>query len=485
MMLFSNNEKNKMLNDLNKIIKKTYTSETKSPKIDNQFIKMQEVLDYYNKKYKVDFQKFTLESLADSSYDELLNELNHERDDDKQKDEGKDIQSEDIEKNVQEQIDKSKMPSDTLDKEGIMKELSEMAEDEKNISEKDINSFVKAATIKAIYKATLEKYEQNRKEISKHAGIVLRRDGEFALEDRLAMENRQYEVYLQKLSKQYKNIDPNHKDLQSDEKVRNKEEVIRDEHNKQEETKEKKREEEIARIVLLYDEKESIEEDMARMSANPTTFDEAKFNELQDKLYKVDKELSQKPGPATLIENARRDEKQEELDSKTLGMKGNTPNAGVAKTTRENENREQINDNKIISETQESIEQSSENIEDVIKRYRQCRDKGDYEGAKEQYKILKTMSGSKENLENNVKDINDDGKEDYRTSSEKEDNLREELGIDAVNDDERTAELDLMDAEVDEMAESNGIQNEEMYKTQEENNYEPKQHTLYGNKRPY
>lgn len=485
MMLFSNNDKNKMLNDLNKIIKKSYMSETKSTKIDNQFINMQEVLDYYNKKYNVDFQKSTLESLADSSYENLLKELNHDRDDDKEKDEGKDIQNEGIEKTVQEQIDKSKMPSDTINKEEIMQELGELAEDENEITSKDINSLVKAATIKAIYKATLEKYEKNRNEIKKHADIVLRRDGEFALEDRLARENRQYEVYLQKLSKQYKDIIPNHKDIKLDEKVKNKEEVIRDEHNKQEEIKEKKREEEIARIVLLYDEKESIEEDMAQMSANPTTFNEAKFNELQDKLYKVDKELADKPGPATLIENARRDEKQEELDAKALGMKGNTPNAGVAKTTRENENREQINDNKIISETQESIEQSSENIEDVIKRYRQCRDKGDYEGAKEQYKILKTMSGSKENLENNAKDINDDGKEDYRTSSEKEDNLREELGIDAVNGDERTAELDLMDAEVDEMAESNGIQNEEIYKTQEESNYEPKQHTLYGNKRPY
>ena len=221
------------------------------------------------------------------------------------------------------------------------------------------------------------------------------------------------------------------------------------------------------------------------MSANPTTFSKERFNELQNKLYKVDKELADKPGPATLIENARRNEKQEELDAKELGMKGNTPNAGVAKTSRENESKEQINDKKIIRETQESIEQSSENIEDVIKRYHQCRDKGDYEGAKEQYKILKTISGSKENLENNVKDVTDDGKEDYRTSSEKEDNLKEELGIDAVNDDERTAELDFMDAEVDEIAKSNGIQNEEIYKTQEESDYSPKQHNLYGNKRPY
>lgn len=485
MMLFSDNEKNKMLNDLNKIIKKTYMTETKSPKIDNQFIKMEEVLDYYKRKYNLDFQKSTLESLSDSSYDKLLNELEPDRDDDKQKVEGKDIQNEEIEKTVQEQIDKSKMPSNTLDKEGIMKELSEMAEDEKDISEKDINSFVKAATIKAIYKATLEKYEQNRKEINKHADILLNRDGDFALEDRLARENRQYEVYLQKLSRQYKNIVPNHKELQFDEKVKNKENSIRNEHNKHEEVKEKRREEEIARIVLLYDEKERIEEEMAQMSANPPTFSKERFNELQNKLYKVDKELADKPGPATLIENARRDEKQEELDAKALGMKGNTPNAGVAKTSRENESKAQINDEKIIIETQDSIEQSSENIEDVIKRYHQCRDKGDYEGAKKQYKILKTISGSKENLENNVKDVTDDGKEDYRTSSEKEDNLKEELGIDAVNDDERTAELDFMDAEVDEIAKSNGIQNEEIYKTQEESDYSPKQHTLYGNKRPY
>ena len=153
------------------------------------------------------------------AYEKLFKNLEHDKDEDKQKDEGKDIQNEDIEKDIQEQIDKSKMPSDTIDKEQILKELGELAEDEKEITKSDIKSFVKAATIKAIYEATLEKYEINREEIKKHSDIVLRRDGEFALEDRLALENRQYEVYLQKLSKEYKNIVPNHKELQLDKKI--------------------------------------------------------------------------------------------------------------------------------------------------------------------------------------------------------------------------------------------------------------------------
>lgn len=479
--MFENNEKNKMLENLNKIVNKTYMAETKDKKIDNQYINMQEILRHYKKAQNIDFQKNTLDNLSNSAYENLLQELNHDRNDDKQKDEGKDIQNEEIENTVKEQIDKSKMPSDTLDKEEIMRELSEMAEDEKDIAEKDIKSFVKAATVKAIYKATLDKYEKNREEIRKHADIERVRNGDFALEDRLAAENRQYEVYLQKLGREYSSIIPNHKTLQQDMKITNKEKEIRDEHNKQEEIKEKRREEEISKILLLYDEKAEIEEEMAQMSANPSMFDQEKFNELQDRLYKVDRKLCDKPGPATLIENVKRDERHEELDKKALGTQGNVPNATVATTSERNEKREDVNDEIIQNETQESLEKSTENIDEVIRKYRECREKGDLEGAKEQYQILKTMSGSKENLENNIEDISSDGKEDYKSEPEKEDELKKELGIDAVNDDDRTAEFDAMDAEVDAIARENNVQNEELYKTQEN---EPKQHTL-GNKRPY
>lgn len=54
----------------------------------------------------------------------------------------------------------------------------------------------------------------------KHADIVRRRDGDFALEDRLAAENRMYEVYLQKLSKQYSSILPSHKAIEMIRKLR-------------------------------------------------------------------------------------------------------------------------------------------------------------------------------------------------------------------------------------------------------------------------
>ena len=228
-MNFSNNEKNEILKSLNKIIKKTYMVKTGDAKIDNQYLNMKDVLDYYNRKNNIDFQKTTLQNLSDSSYESLLSELNHDRNDDKQKDEGKDIVKEDLEKSVNEQIDKSKMPSDKIDKEGIMQELAEMTEEEKDITSKDVENLVKAATIKAIYKATLEKYEKNRKEIMKHSDIVRRRDGDFALEDRLAAENRMYEVYLQKLGKQYSSILPSHKAIENDEKIAAKQKDIKNE----------------------------------------------------------------------------------------------------------------------------------------------------------------------------------------------------------------------------------------------------------------
>lgn len=489
-MNFSNNEKNEILKSLNKIIKKTYMVKTGDAKIDNQYLNMKDVLDYYNRKNNIDFQKTTLQNLSDSSYESLLSELNHDRNDDKQKDEGKDIVKEDLEKSVNEQIDKSKMPSDKIDKEGIMQELAEMTEEEKDITSKDVKSIVKAATIKAIYKATLEKYEDNRKRIMEHADIVRRRDGDFALEDRLAAENRMYEVYLQKLGKQYSSILPSHKAIENDEKIAAKQKDIKDEHNKEEEAKEKKREEDIARIVLLYNEKSEIEEEMAHMALNPATFDKEAFQELQNKLYEKDKELaSMKSSPDVLIENINRDDRQEELERKELGGSKETTDTSIARTSKENEQKEEENNDKIKNETSNSLENTSARIEEVKKEYDRCRNQGDYDGAVEQLEILRSLNGSKENLEKPIQDLTDDGKKEYHTDNEKDDKMKENLGIykSSINDEDRAAELDAMDAEVAEIMKNNGVENPEMYKPNKEevSQNEPKQYTLGGNKRPW
>lgn len=488
-MKFNDNEKNEIINNLNKIIKKTYMVETGNAKIDNQYLNMKDVLDYYNRTNNIDFQKTTLQNLSDSSYESLLSELNHDRNDDKQKDEGKDIVKEDLEKSVNEQIDKSRMPSDKIDKEGIMQELAEMTEEEKDITSKDVKSIVKSATIKAIYKATLEKYEKNREEIMKHADIVRRRDGDFALEDRLAAENRMYEVYLQKLGKQYSSILPSHKAIENDKKIAAKQKDIKDEHNKEEEAKEKKREEDISRIVLLYNEKSEIEEEMAWMAANPSTFDKEKFQNLQNELYEKDKELaSMKSSPDVLIENINRDDRQEEIDGKEFGVSKETSNTPIAKTSTGNEQKEEKNNNIIKEKTEDSLETTSANIEEVIKEYYKCRNQGDYEGAREKLEILRRLSGSKENLEKPIQDLTDDGKEEYHTDNEKDDEMKENLGIDksSINDEDRAAELDAMDAEVAEIMKNNGVKNKEMYDNEKKvSQNEPKQHTLGGNKKPW
>lgn len=501
-MKFNDNEKNEIIKSLNKIIKKTYMVKTGDAKIDNQYLNMKDVLDYYNRTNNIDFQKTTLQNLSESSFkslsfESLLNDdrngdkqkdkdKDHDRNDDKQKDEGEDIN---LEKSVNEQIDKSIMPSDKIDKEGIMQELAEMTEEEKDITSKDVKSIVKAATIKAIYKATLEKYEDNRKRIMEHADIVRRRDGDFALEDRLAAENRMYEVYLQKLSKQYSSILPSHKAIENDKKIAAKQKDIKDEHNKEEEAKEKKREEDISRIVLLYNKKEKIEEEMAHMALNPATFDKEAFQTLQNELYEKDKELaSMKSSPDVLIENINRDDRQEEIDGKEFGVSKETSNTPIAKTSTGNEQKEEKNNNIIKEKTEDSLETTSANIEEVKKEYYKCRNQGDYEGAREKLEILRSLSGSKEYLEKPIQDLTDDGKEEYHTDNEKDDEMKENLGIDksSINDEDRAAELDAMDAEVEEIAKNNGVKNKEMYDNEKKvSQDEPKQHTLGGNKRPW
>ncbi len=446
-MNFSNNEKNEILNNLNKIIKKTYMVETGDAKIDNQYLNMKDILDYYNRTNNIDFQKTTLQNLSDSSYESLLSELNHDRNDDKQKDEGKDIVKEDLEKSVNEQIDKSKMPSDKIDKEGIMQELAEMTEEEKDITSKDIESLVKAATIKAIYKATLEKYEKNRKEIMKHSDIVRRKDGDFALEDRLAAENRMYEVYLQKLGKQYSSVLPSHKAIENDEKIAAKQKDIKDEHNKEEEAKEKKREEDIARIVIIYDKKEKIEKEMAWIAANPSTFNKEAFQKLQNELYEKDKELANmKSSPDVLIENINRDDRQEELERKEFGVSKETSNTPIAKTSTENERKEEENNDIIKTETSNSLEVDSYEIERLKETYLEYKSRGEYEEAEQVIETIETICGSKENLENPIDDLNEDGKKDFHTNNEKDNEMKKNLGIDESNVNNEVTGFDVLDA---------------------------------------
>lgn len=459
-MKFSNNEKNEIINNLNKIIKKTYMVKTGDAKIDNQYLNMKDVLDYYNRTNNIDFQKTTLQNLSESSFkslsfESLLNDdrngdkqkdkdKDHDRNDDKQKDEGEDIN---LEKSVNEQIDKSIMPSDKIDKEGIMQELAEMTEEEKDITSKDVKSIVKAATIKAIYKATLEKYEKNRKAIMKHADIVRKRDGDFALEDRLAAENRMYEVYLQKLGKQYSSILPSHKAIENDEKIAAKQKDIKDEHNKEEEAKEKKREEGIARIVIIYDEKEKIEEEMARMALNPATFDKEAFQKLQNELYEKDKELaSMKSSPDVLIENINRDDRQEELERKELGGNKETTDTSIARTSKENEQKEEENNDRIKNETSNSLEVDSYEIERLKEAYLEYKSRGEYKGAEQVIETIESICGSKEILENSINDLNEDGKREYRTNDEKDNEMKKSLGIDESNVNNEVTGFDVLDA---------------------------------------
>lgn len=459
-MKFNDNEKNEIIKSLNKIIKKTYMVKTGDAKIDNQYLNMKDVLDYYNRTNNIDFQKTTLQNLSESSFkslsfESLLNDdrngdkqkdkdKDHDRNDDKQKDEGEDIN---LEKSVNEQIDKSIMPSDKIDKEGIMQELSEMTEEEKDITSKDVKSIVKAATIKAIYKATLEKYEDNRKRIMKHADIVRRRDGDFALEDRLATENRMYEVYLQKLSKQYSSILPSHKAIENDEKIAAKQKDIKDEHNKEEEAKEKKREEDISRIVLLYNEKSEIEEEMAHMALNPATFDKEAFQTLQNELYEKDKELaSMKSSPDVLIENINRDDRQEELERKELGGNNETTDPSIATTSKENEQEKKGNSDKIKTETSNSLEVDSYEIERLKEAYLEYKSRGEYKKAEQVIETIESICGSKEILENSINDLNEDGKREYRTNDEKDNEMKKSLGIDESNVNNEVTGFDVLDA---------------------------------------
>ncbi len=457
-----------------KIINNIYNKKSKNPRVYAMDVNTKQLIEYYEKNGKVDFQ----EDLSKSFKDSLKDYLEHSLEDDMQRDEGQDIE---LEQMIQEEIDKNKLPADSFNKEEILESLEELSEDEENqdLTNDQVKRAVKAAAIKAIYMATLKRYEINREKIQTHTDIVNRKYGDFALEDRLATENREYEVYLSKLAEEYKRIEPKHRSILEDKKIVEKRNDIRDEHNKEEEIKEKRREEAILAISAIYDEKEVIMEDLARMSSNPDTFNQARFEDLQNKLWKKDKELADlKASPAVLIENIERDSRQKEIEYKELD------NDKIAQESEENEKKGKENDDRIIKETNDNMDLEMENTQAVIDKYWECREKGNFEGAVEQYEILKTMSGSVISQDEQINDLKEDGKEDYKTEEQKNSELKENLGLNAVNDPSEIGKLDQMDKEVSRIEKE--LPSKQKYQTKDtkEINNDGPVRTI-NNRRPY
>lgn len=491
-------DRNKISDALNKIVNNTYNKNvildsqdqtSGGLNVDEQFVVMQNILNYYDKKSgSKGFQEQVLDGIRDGvSFESILKELEHDLTNDKQRDEGIDKAIEEAEEEVNRQITKGKLPSKQIDKEEIIEELEEMAENEEEITNNDIKNFVKAATIKAIYKATLEKYEQNRREIEKHTDIMRQKYGDFAYEDRLAAENLQYEVYLQKLAKQYKAIDPKHRSILEDKEINEENKKMNDEHNKIEESKEKRKEKEINRIRLLYAKKQEIQKEMSQMSANPTTFDQEKYDKLKYDLYYVTRQLAiEKTAPDVLIENIEREERQEEKERKEVGE---NPNNKTISDDKENKAVGENNKETVMEEVSESQQKDDHNLEELIEQYRKYRNEGkDYE-AIQTYKIIETTYGSKEILDKNMKEANNskEGEKEYKTQDEKENNVRDDMGLNAVNDDQQVSSMDEMDLRVEQIAKEKGIDINDYTvskgnNTREENNTPVKQHTLYNTK---
>ena len=494
-------DRNKISDALNKIVNNTYNksvildSQDRTSgglNVDEQFVVMQDILNYYDKKSgSKGFQEQVLEGIKDGvSFESILKQLEHDISDDKQRDEGIDKTIEEAEEEVNKQITKGKLLSKQIDKEGIIEELEEMAEDKEKITNNDIKNFVKAATIKAIYKATLEKYEQNRREIEKHTDIMRKKYGDFAYEDRLAAENLQYEVYLQKLAKQYKAIDPKHRSILEDKEINEKNQKMNDEHNKKEELKEERKKDEIDRITLLYAKKEEIQKEMSQMSANPTTFDQEKYDKLKDDLYDVTRQLAiEKTAPDVLIENIDREERQEEKEREEVGE---NPNNKTISDNKENKAIENENKETMIKEVSESQQKDDHNLEELIEQYREYRNEGkDYE-AIQTYEIIETTYGSKEILDENMKEANNgkEGEKKYQTQDEKENSVRDDMGLNAVNDDQQVSSMDEMDLRVEQIAKEKGIDiNDYAVSKNREVNDTPvsntpvKQRTLYNSKK--
>ena len=59
---------------------------------------------------------------------------------------------------------------------------------------------------------------------------------------------------------------------------------------------------------------------------------------------------------------------------------------------------------------------------------------------------IESICGSKEILENSINDLNEDGKREYRTNDEKDNEMKKILGIDESNVNNEVTGFDVLDA---------------------------------------
>lgn len=300
-MKFSDNEKEKIRSYLVNRFDITYNKNMTNNNVDSN---MKNILKYYDNVNKTDFQTDILSKLKESSFQNFLNEVEHDRDDDKQKDEGKDISNEKIKEIAEEQIDKNKMSSDVLNKDKILEEVGELVENEEDIAKSDIKKVIEAAAINAIYEAVLEKYDQNLKEINKHYEMTGNAD-----ESRLINENILYEQYLMKLNQRYISVFPGKKDIEnSNLEIADYRKSIFTREEKLKNSQLNKERRDVEQIDKVNEERKNIIHEMAILANaanNTNNFEAVQFqmDELQKELNKKEMEMAYlKPSPGELYE---------------------------------------------------------------------------------------------------------------------------------------------------------------------------------------
>lgn len=406
---------------------------------------MQEILNSYNKKYNTDIQKQLRAYLEPTTMEKVRSSI-----------EGEDIKE--IKEKEQKEIETT---ISSVSKDGIgmdsntKKEVEQELEEKKKKEPQEITEEnLRATVLKAMYKTTLEKYYNLKLNLQEgRKGQI--ETGDISVGEKQGTELLLYEKYLKSIDERYRGISKKSV-IRDDEDIKEYEEELAVRSAKNEEYVLNRNENDIKEVYRLYEKRNSLATDIAYLGTKAANMSPEKFKKEMDAYQKEYIEISSKlhninPNPFELQKSI--DEKND-LERARNTMSGYNVvherelGGRVIKEERENDFdfKDNVEDLNKINEKSDKLQDKS--TEDLLDKYYEAEERGNYSKAEEILQSLEMISGVQyddKKITNGQKEENKEPKE-IDNAKEKEEpkkgGIFDDPRMSATNNEEEVSKIE-------------------------------------------
>ena len=401
-----------------------------------------QILASYNSKYQTDFQKELRAYLNPTVMEKIRASID-----------GQDI--DEIKKQEQEEIGKT---IDEASADGIGVDSSTKKNIEKNIEEKKKNEKgqgevnIRAEVLKAIYKSVLEDYYRLQLSIQEEGPNSQLKTGDISVGDKNGTKLVLYERYLKNIDKSYKGIEK-YSIIRDDEDIKKFEEGLAYRAGRNEKAILEKNDKNIDRAQEIYKERDAIAEEIAYLANNAAIMNSDKFKSQMDELQKRYMNESAKlyniePNPLELQKSIEEREQNDRFREKQVGSSYEIMHErqlGSKVAVQEKQNDISLEEN--IEEQNEQVKASDEitnaSAQEVLNRYYEAEERGDYKKAEELLQSLEEMADIKYADVNTTKTEEQEQKTpDEKATDERKDNILHDERLNAVNEEDEVAKIE-------------------------------------------